>query len=160
MKKLLLIFGGIAGFSAVFSQTLSPQVVANGGRSFSGASGGMEFTIGEVATSTLSSSGNVLTQGFNQPKIDIVGVEEIIESYSINLFPNPAQQFLNLETTSDEELEVSVFNALGQIVFDSRKFRKELSLDVQNISDGKYFLRVNRANGDPVKNFTFLKLSN
>ena len=62
MKKLLLIFGGIAGFSTMSAQSFSPQVTASAGTSMSSGSVAIEFTIGaelrfEVLTNTVVSVG-------------------------------------------------------------------------------------------------------
>lgn len=159
MKKLILLFGGIAGFSSLYCQTLSPDVVASAGRALSGANGGMEFTIGEVATATLGASNDVLTQGFNQPNIVIVAIEDFLDVYTINLYPNPSNEYINLETSSKDELQVHIYNGLGQFVKDSEVFQEKITLDVRGMSNGPYMLQVTRPNGEPVKNFSVIKQS-
>jgi hypothetical protein len=159
MKKLLLLFGGIAGFSAMYAQTLSPEVIASGGTSLSNSSGGMEFTIGEVATASLSASGDALTQGFNQPNIVIVGVENFIDVYTITMYPNPSNDFINLETNSKDELKATVFTAHGQFIFASEVFTSKIALDVREMANGPYMIRVTRPTGEPVKNFSVIKMS-
>ncbi|MEY3441864.1 MAG: hypothetical protein RLZZ519_145, partial [Bacteroidota bacterium] len=88
----------------------------------------MEFTIGEVATSTLTAGSDALTQGFNQPEIEIVAVEEFIDVYTIQLYPNPTEQFITVETNSEEELQVEVFDALGKKVIDPHMFNQKVAL--------------------------------
>jgi hypothetical protein len=157
MKKLLLIFGGIAGFGSLYAQTLSPEVIASSGTNLSGPGGGMEYTIGEVATATLTAGSDVLTQGFHQPNIEIVGVEEFLDAYSIDLYPNPINDFVNIETDSDAELKVQVYTAHGQLVMSSETFINKVVLDVQNMANGPYVFKVSRADGTPVKNFSVIK---
>ena len=156
---MLLFLGGIAGLLPVYAQTLSPQVVASAGRNLSGASGGMDFTIGEVATSTLTAGSDVLTQGFNQPNIVIVAIEEFTDVYTISLYPNPTDQFVNVVTNSDDELQVHVYNALGQLVIDSEVFTNKLTLDIHAISNGVYQMHITRKTGEPVKNYSLVKRS-
>lgn len=159
MKKLLLIFGGIAGFSSVYAQTLTPEVFASAGKNLSGANGGMDFTIGEVATSSLTAGSNALTQGFNQPNILIVAIEEFVDIYTINLYPNPTEQFVNVTTNCEDELQVHVYNGLGQLVLDSEVFTQKLTLDIHSISNGVYQLHITRRNGEPVKTYSLFKRS-
>jgi hypothetical protein len=159
MKKLLLIFGGIAGFSSAFAQTLSPQVFASGGTNLTGTNATMEFTIGEVATSTLTAGSDALTQGFNQPEIEIVAVEEFIDVYTIQLYPNPTEQFITVETNSEEELQVEVFDALGKKVIDPHMFNQKVALDVHAMANGTYLVCVSRTNGERLKNFSVIKRS-
>jgi hypothetical protein len=155
----LLIFGGIAGFSSVYAQTLSPEVIASSGMTLTGSNGGMDFTIGEVATATLTASGDELTQGFHQPNIVIVAAEEFIDVYTIQVYPNPTEQFITVRTNSEDELQVQLTNALGQVVIDQKAFTEKIVLDVHAMSNGTYILSITRQNGEPVKNFSVLKRS-
>jgi hypothetical protein len=157
MKKLLLICAGTCMWAVALGQTLTPQVFASAGTNMSGASGGLDFTIGEVATSTLTSGNDALTQGFQQPNIVIVGVEEFLDVYTINIYPNPVQQFLTVETNSEEELQVNIYNAKGQLVIDNKVFTQKAVLNLTGIADGPYFLHITRLTGEPVKNFSIIK---
>ena len=159
MKKLLLIFGGIAGFSTMSAQSFSPQVTASAGTSMSSGSVAMEFTIGEVVTSTLSAGGDVLTQGFHQPKIVIVAIDPFLDVFSFSVYPNPSDQFVTIETSSKDPLQAKVYNALGQSIFDSQIFSEKTTLDIQHIANGPYLLQITRPTGEPVKNYTLVKRS-
>jgi hypothetical protein len=159
MKKLLLIFGGIAGFSALHGQTLSPEVVASAGTKLSGSSISTEFTIGEVLTSTLTANNNVLTQGFHQPNIVIVGIDPWVDTYSFSVYPNPSDQYVTIETNDDHALQARIYNDLGQLVLESSDFTHTLTLNMEAIANGPYLLQVTRVNGEPVKNFTLVKRS-
>ncbi len=157
MRKLLLISAGICMWAVASGQTLSPQVFANAGTTMTGPNGALDFTIGEVVTSSLTSGSDALTQGFQQPNIVIVGVENFIDVYTINLYPNPVQQFVTIETNSVEELQAKIYNAHGQLVIDGKVFTQKAVLNLEAIADGPYFLHVTRLNGEPVKNFSLIK---
>ena len=66
MKKILLTTICLAFASLSFSQQLSRYVVSSGGNYSTSASGSLSSTIGESMVATLTSSSNVLTQGFQQ----------------------------------------------------------------------------------------------
>jgi Secretion system C-terminal sorting domain len=138
-------------------QTLSPEVFASAGTSMIGANVGLDFTIGEVVTATLPSGSGSLTQGFQQRTILLIGVEEFIDVYTINLYPNPVQQFVTIETNSDEELQAKIYNAHGQLVIDNKVFTQKAMLNLDGIADGPYFLHITRLSGEAVKNFSIIK---
>jgi len=63
------------------SQSVSPQVLATTGAYQSAGSISLSYTVGEVATQTLTSAGNILTQGFQQPFVLTLNVKCFIEGY-------------------------------------------------------------------------------
>lgn len=54
-----------------YAQTLSPQVIASGGASFTNAAGTLQYTMGQAINTTLNNGTNILTQGFQQPEQNI-----------------------------------------------------------------------------------------
>lgn len=54
-----------------FAQTLSPSVLPAAGAYFSAANGSLSWTLGETVTPTLQSGSNILTQGFQQPEVQV-----------------------------------------------------------------------------------------
>lgn len=76
-----------------------------------------------------------------------VNVEEIERLTSIQLIPNPAreQTRLELQFTEAVNVQVQVVNMVGQVMFHQRASRvQELNynLDLNNYSEGMYFVRV------------------
>lgn len=51
----------------IIAQSLTPQVVASGGGSFTAGGYTLDFTIGEPTVTTLIAGSSILTQGFQQP---------------------------------------------------------------------------------------------
>ena len=66
MKKILLTITAVAFATFSFSQQLSRYVVSSGGNYSSNSGYTISSTIGEPMVATLTSSSNVLTQGFQQ----------------------------------------------------------------------------------------------
>ncbi len=81
--KLLFVFILNGQFSIVYcyAQTLKPFVIATAGGYQSNASGSLSFTIGETNTQTLTSAGNMLTQGFQQPYKMTLNLKAYIQGY-------------------------------------------------------------------------------
>ncbi len=153
------MFCTIALYAAVHAQTLAPVVIASAGKSLTGGNLGMEYTVGEVATSTLTMGSDHLTQGFNQPKITITALDPKPQNDGIVVYPNPTEEFVTVECGVEEELLVSVHDALGQTVIRATFFSQKTTLDLHSFANGPYLLTVTRQNGEPVKSFSIIKRS-
>jgi hypothetical protein len=159
MKKLLLLMGGIAGLSVSYAQSLSPQVIASSGTSFSSASAKLEFTIGEVVTTTLTASGNTLTQGFHQPELQFASLENYNSGYTFTLYPNPTEQFVTVESTKEDNMQVHVYDASGKSILVSSVFQQKITVDLQTLAAGSYILRITTKDGLPLHSYTVIKKS-
>lgn len=76
-----------------------------------------------------------------------LGYEDISEiiSSNIKVYPNPVNNFLNVET-SNEIIGMRVINMLGQIVIIQKGTSK--TLDTSTLNTGLYILKVNHKNGN------------
>jgi hypothetical protein len=66
MKKLLISIFTIVSVN-LFAQSISPTVISTAGGYSTGTTASLSWTLGEVATETLSNGSYTLTQGFQQP---------------------------------------------------------------------------------------------
>ena len=74
-----------------------------------------------------------------------VGIDEV-ETLQVNIYPNPASRYLNIE--SDEPMaEVVIYNNIGQQVVSRQINGYSAQLDLGNMATGTYTLRVNGADG-------------
>ncbi|MEM9918794.1 MAG: T9SS type A sorting domain-containing protein [Bacteroidota bacterium] len=81
----------------------------------------------------------------------LVYVRELDELKFIELQPNPASEAsrFRLEFEEAVDLEISVLNSLGQLVWkitDENVQKKDYRLDVRNFSNGIYFIQLNYKN--------------
>ncbi len=77
MKRIIRLIGIIAiivncQLSIVNSQSLTPKVTPTSGGYTTGGGNSLSWTMGETHTLTLQGSSNILTQGQQQPEIDIL----------------------------------------------------------------------------------------
>jgi hypothetical protein len=64
-------------------------------------------------------------------------------NFTIQIFPNPASTQITIQTNeSDLGSQVFMFNALGQEVFTERLNAINQNLNVENLSEGFYFIKV------------------
>ena len=160
MKRLLLCFGILHGIPLLYSQSLSPQVIASSGNSFSSVSARLEFTIGEVAISTLTIGSNTFTQGFHQSEIHYASMENYNTDYVFTLYPNPTEQFVTVVSTKEEDMQVHLYDVNGRAILVSSVFQQKITIDMQTLSAGSYIIRITKKSGEPLHSYTVIKKSN
>jgi hypothetical protein len=84
-----------------------------------------------------------------------VGINEIANNNAISLYPNPAQNNLNVTIENAQaNSTISVIDALGKSIFNSTlegKGRIVSNIDLTSVSNGVYFVRVNSGNNVSVQ---------
>jgi len=134
-------------------------VTASAGNSFSTGSARIEFTIGEVVTSSLTAGSNTLTQGFHQPEIRFASFENYADDYVFTLYPNPTEHFVTVESTKRDDMQVHVYDASGQAIQVSSVFQEKITIDLQTLAAGNYVLMVTTKSGQPLHSYTVIKKS-
>ena len=157
---LLLLFSG----TKVFSQDLAPKVlVPAAGLTTVGV---IEYsqTIGETAVETVSSAGFILTQGFQQPRIQITTVTPP-EGTGVDVYPNPATDYINVKLYGDEarKFRIDVINITGMVVNSvtmdfSDKYYYIEQIEVASLKFGFYFVRVTSDDGTIKRVFKIEKM--
>ena len=104
MKRIFLVLLSFSLSYAGIAQSLSPSVISSQGEVSEGNSVSLEWTLGEVAIQTIRSPGNVFTEGFHQPLLEVSEVVEeqvkellVLEGYDITVAPNPVRSLLELK---------------------------------------------------------------
>ena len=70
------------------------------------------------------------------------GLKEINNNSSINIYPNPTKDYLNIELNNETKGNVIISNQLGQVVKEMNIDGKELLIDVEDLTSGVYFINV------------------
>jgi hypothetical protein len=63
-----------------------------------------------------------------------------LNTLQLSFFPNPTKDFLNLSWSDKENLNLTIFNALGQIVIEKKLMVYNQILDLQSLQKGMYFI--------------------
>jgi hypothetical protein len=84
------------------------------------------------------------------------GIAAAASRPGFELYPNPANQFLNITDPTGSAFErLEVLDLLGKVIdVQARSNGSNLRLDVSNLGPGAYFLRIQTATGPVVKRFT------
>lgn len=116
---------------------------------------------GTSLATTLSSTNNNVSIDDKRPVIQFTlngntGIAAAASRPGFELYPNPADQFLNITDPTGSAIErMEVLDLLGKVIdVQGRSNGSNLRLDVSNFGPGAYFLRIQTATGPVVKRFT------
>ena len=90
-----------------------------------------------------------------------VGIAENSSFQSINLFPNPVNDFLNINFKTEQPVEISIhiYNSLGRLVKEEKinfmDGNNNYSIDLNNLNSGLYFIEI--AGDNRKQNFKLIK---
>jgi hypothetical protein len=145
----LLLMALCMGFTA-FSQTLSNTVVAASGSYSTASWGSLSATVGEASISTLTATGTILTEGFQQPEANLTGITSLKKSLvSASVYPNPAAGNFYLEVTlpSSANITYKIYDMAGKEVrnggFAADALHTTITkIDASTLSSGMYMIAL------------------
>jgi hypothetical protein len=79
---------------------------------------------------------------------DVTGVEVLkTQSFekdtpTFELFPNPAQHFITINSVLDEKISITIYDVNGREVIKTSSADKQKSIDISTISAGIYFVKI------------------
>lgn len=91
------------------------------------------------------------------------GISDLEASKFIEIYPNPASDYLHIEISEDARVEIlegQVYNAYGQVVYSLNQSEIQspsFDMDISSLESGTYFLHLNYANGTMTRKFNVLK---
>jgi hypothetical protein len=151
LKKL---FAFLTTFS--FLNLTSQEVVSSQGDSYVDSLASIDFTIGEVVTFTGLDSENNITQGFHQTNWNFVSIENHVPNYEAIIYPNPTEDFLNIQASSYENISYVIYNEMGKLILQGQLFTEKTSLDVNHLATGRYSLILSNSK-ENLKTFNIIK---
>jgi len=170
MKKVLIFIVSVLFIygTTVLAQLPSIEryvVASSGGTWTNGSSLEVDYTIGDVAVTTLDNTNNFLTQGFQQPLEGGVFINEE-DGVIFTTYPNPVRTVLTLQISNSAKpgFAAELFDMLGQqltkysVVCDNSG-TSVFTFDMQGLAPGTYFLHLTGGNNF-VKNIKVLKITN
>ncbi len=129
------------------------QVVASGGGFITGSSGSLSFTIGETFTQTFTSSGDILSQGFQQPLTAGISKSLPGSAQTCMAYPNPAnnQVFVEIQSPTGGETTIDVYDDHGRLLIskevDLVVGPNQVGLVISTLTKGLYFIKVSGPGG-------------
>jgi hypothetical protein len=145
-RSLLALTFGLCAFS-LSAQTLTTEVVSSSGGTVSNATTVLDWTVGELAVTTLENNSQLITQGFHQLSVELTSTRELPrEVGQIEVFPNPTADQLQatLEFVQPRLVDMRLLDINGRVVWTKqmRGSRLQSSQDVSHLPAGTYLLHV------------------
>ncbi len=151
MKTIIVFLFFSLNCISLFSQSSVHEVMATSGNSYQTNSIQIDWTLGEVAISTLTGSGSLLTQGFHQPHYLITAINRLPADYGqIKVYPNPTTDQLNIDFafTKKEKIELVLLDLTGKVMLKNTIVGQTISKNISlaTLPSGTYFLSMKIGN--------------
>jgi hypothetical protein len=127
------------------AQTVTSFVVSSAGDYVQNGNYSISYTVGETITATLSSSSNILTQGFQQTDYVVSEVTgEAIPGFNVKVYPIPSDDELTIEFSDDiqQDANILLYDELGRIIFSKETTDRINKINVAQLANTYYFLEV------------------
>lgn len=138
------------------------EVIASAGDCFKGSHVTLSWTLGENTIETFFNNNLKLTQGFQQPVYLITSVDELAVNYQINIYPNPAREFIFIEIVNliigINQLKYDLHDINGKLIETKIISGTKQEVNLQNLSSNLYILRIYNDNGEFVKTYKIEKM--
>ena len=144
MKIIILICILIViNFTYVLGQNITPKIISTASDFIFDLNNSISFTIGEVATTTISGNSYTITQGFLQPQPKTNNVEKI-GNITIKTYPNPVERILQMDIiyNGKNEFQIKIVNLLGNILFSHKISDSHFTHNFEKYPNGIYFINI------------------
>lgn len=148
MKTLLIITSFIMTSSLLIGQSIILEVIASDGAIMQ-ASNGMDlhFTLGEPVVE-YAQNGETLSQGFHQNFDFATPVFETPhQDIEIKVYPNPATEWIAIETDASEMLEARLYDLHGRTLYNTQVSNQMKEINIGDLPGGTYLLNVSGEHG-------------
>ncbi len=142
MKNLINCLILLFAFSSLEAQSLSPEVVATAGDTYSSSTVQLDWTLGELMTETIAGT-IVLTQGFHQGNLILTSVEDLAGNIgTIKVYPNPTTGSISVDKETIGEIQLVIMDMKGSIVLQENLSASFSEIDLSQLPGGLYVLRL------------------
>lgn len=129
------------------------EIVATAGETLQSSTTTLDFTLGQLAITTETSSSVIITQGFHQSFEAIVEALAIAEeAVVVSTYPNPTRDFLTIASENDQEINYRIYSLMGSKVT-TGKFKQHTQLNIEKFAKGTYQLLLTNAQNQLIQTF-------
>lgn len=110
--------------------------------------------ISSGGTHAQKKTGATMTGSYAVFDENTTGINDVVNSNTINVFPNPAHNLLNVELNSNaQDVAANVYNTVGQTVITTNLNQGINTIFVGDLPVGVYYLQINGTNMDGTTKF-------
>jgi hypothetical protein len=148
MKRILFSLILFCAIHNSIAQSLSPQIISSSGNSFANGSNRLDWTLGELSTSSLNNGSNSLSQGFHQGNLNVTSIDNFDDTYGLTIFPNPAIDLLQIKfEKANENNLIELFSTEGKLLLTQESNYATLcQLDMSKYDIGTYLIKIHNKN--------------
>jgi len=159
MKSIVLLLSGLLIGFLSFSQSLERQVSASSGGSGQSSSAMLEWTLGETAVQTFTSSGHILTQGFHQGLLLFTNIfNNPSSAFYLYIYPNPTTDKVYTQISgNDTPLYYRLTDLKGRNILELQILPEVEAIDFSTYPSGVYLLTIQDKNQQIQKIFKVVK---
>jgi hypothetical protein len=121
------------------------ESINNSGGNANGIGGTVSYSIGQIASTTISNNNGSVAQGVQQAyEIYTSGINEHSSNIKLSTYPNPTSDFVLLEVFSDsnQKLTYQLLDANGKEVGNNIITTKQTFIPMEKLENGIYLLNV------------------
>jgi len=144
MNRIVLLLLFILSMNNIRSQSLSPEVLSSSGETFVCQTFTIDWTLGELAITTIQNTNNQITQGFHQ-SYELTDINELpIDIGSIKVFPNPISNWLHVELNflKHRSVQIKLLDNNGKLVLKKSVSGQQIvdKLSIHDLPIGTYLI--------------------
>lgn len=143
------IRGDDVGENGIWSWT-GPNGFSHGGRNFS-LNPIAELELGTYTGTYHTEDGCSVGATFDVNSKVITGAQSILESDDVSIYPNPFSESFTINLNGKNASMVEVVNALGQAVTTYNRESSLITIDLQDMSNGLYYVKITSENNLIIK---------
>ena len=137
------------------------DIVSGGAGHLVGEDGSIcyDWTLGEWVVNTLTAQNTSLAQGFHQGLKLKVSVDKISEMLKIIVYPNPTNEFIYVNSSHANDLQLEVIDPFGKIIMkkDIPPFLINQSIDLSILPSSIYLFRFIDKEQDLISTYKIIK---
>ncbi|MEN8230769.1 MAG: T9SS type A sorting domain-containing protein [Bacteroidota bacterium] len=140
LRKLFALF---FSFWCIIVFAQQQEVISPLGKSYNNNTGSISFTLGEFMNNTFSSPDLILTQGFHQSKIVVVGNQPLLhQGIEILAYPNPVKAYVILKIEKYQDFSYMLIDMTGKIIEKREVVSTETEINFNYLEPSLYVLKV------------------
>ncbi len=145
MKRTFFLLLFAMWICNINAQSSNPEVVSSAGETYQGNSMQIDWTLGELAITSIQNSSQQITQGFHQTNYTITSVNELPQKIGkITVFPNPTSDKIEIQLNfaQAKDVKIQLVDLNGRLIWSTEQNGSQIEQikDLTNLSNGSYFL--------------------
>ena len=155
MKYLVIILFLIPALANLSAQ----EVISSGGEVQAAAGVEVSWTVGEAVIDTYISGTVALTQGFQQTKLTITAISELLlPGIEIKVFPNPTPDIITIHFSEYvQDARYSLYDLRGKLLENKLIRSADTEINMAKYASGQYILKLTEKSNRAIQTFHIVK---